>query len=121
MHEYSRNIELFSDQTGIEAVCHMEKNRSDSACLIYGYFIQNMNPDPPIFKGNFFIKSDDEGNEAYRIIWNEYLEGRFGGEQHVEDIGNGQFIFLYTFHTDSPFSYLIYENLDLDTLALKNP
>lgn len=116
--EYSREIELFTDHPGIEAVCKVEKSVNHNDCLIYGYFQQNMDPAPPIFKGNFFIKTDDEGNEAIRVIWNEDVEGHYGSSSHIIDLGNEQYFFLYNFHFDNGFNYFTIERLDLGGRSL---
>ena len=117
--EYSREIKLFEDQQDIEAVCQVEKSADHQFCLIYGYFYQNMDPEPPVFKGNFLIKMDDEGNETDRVIWNENFTGKYAGEQHVQDIGENRFVFLYSFDFLTDNDYFVFEIIDLDSLGVR--
>jgi len=115
--EYSRDIKLFEDTLGIEAVCQVEKSADHQFCLIYGYFQQNIDPGPPVFKGNFLIKMDDEGNVTNSVIWDEHFNGKYAGEPHVQDIGDDRFVFLYSFDFLTGNDYFIFERIDLDSLA----
>jgi len=113
--EYSRDITLFEYTPLTEAVCRVEKSADHNYCLIYGYFIDKSSiPDLPVFKGNFLIRVDDEGNETHRVIWNEEdIEGKPAGEQHIQDIGDNRYVLLYSFDFENDNDYFLFERIDL--------
>jgi hypothetical protein len=112
--EYSRDITLFEYAPLTVAVCMVEKSADHNYCLVYGYFLDKSSiPDPPVYKGNFLIRIDDEGNETDRVIWNEDFTGKCAGELHIQDIGNNSYIFLYSFDFETDNDYFVVERIDL--------
>jgi hypothetical protein len=114
--EYSRDIMLFENDGLIDTdvVCKVEKSADHNYCLIYGYFKHKyIQPDSADLIGNFLIRIDDEGNETDRVIWDEDITGKYAGEQHIQDIGDDRFVFLYSFDFSTDNDYFIFERIDL--------
>jgi hypothetical protein len=112
--EDSRDIKLFEADNVTDVVCQVEKSADHNYCLVYGHFRQKyIYPDSAEFKGNFLIRIDDEGNEKDRVIWNEDFTGKYAGEQHIQDIGDDRYVFLYSFDFETGNDYFIFERIDL--------
>jgi hypothetical protein len=97
---YSRNIELTYGNKVIDHEIKMQKETGDDKILIYGYFAKSNLPDEPTFYGNYIIKTDDSGNEDYRILFNEDLAGYnhfYPDYPPLFVLGEDHYLLLFTF------------------------
>jgi hypothetical protein len=102
---YSRNIQML-ENTFIEPSVQLIKPYYSDEILINGIFFKNNTPAAPSYYGAYLIKTDDSGNEYFRVIFNEDLDGYTSGG-YIIPMENDTYIFLFNFflYQEGMFSF----------------
>lgn len=68
--------------------------------ILYGYFYTGGGPQRPKSHGIFMIKCDDDGNDEYRVVFNEDFSGFMTSGIKLISLGPDDFLLLYGFIFD---------------------
>jgi hypothetical protein len=66
--------------------------------MVYGSMEKSNSPSASKFYGNYILKTDNSGNELYRILFNDNLKGYVTNGPFFSALGEDQYLYLFGFY-----------------------